>query len=352
MRISPRCARYVPHMTGRTLRILVASTLAGATLIGIIDVADAAPRATRPTRASSITVEAGINDPKDPNIAVTEFLPAKVTVPVGATVDWSWARAIEPHSVTFFPEGTEPPPPGSDQALFLPTPPTGPLTGAALVNSGLQPLGPATPPAFAITFDEEGTFPYYCVIHPNMVGRVKVVGEDAEVDSRATVKARAVKEQKRWLAEGRAAKRTLVRATTAGTEVADGTTSWDVEMGATTPHTDILAFAPVPIDVKAGDRVRFVNNSQAPHTATFAGTQPPIENPLAPETSTAIPGPSPQTLDATSLFNTGELAPDAGDPPPPLTARSFTFVVPAAGKYPYYCILHTASGMSAEIAAT
>jgi plastocyanin len=349
MRMSARGARYVPNMTGRTLRIVAATSLACATLIGIVDVANATPRATRTT---TITVEAGINDPRDPNVVVTEFLPARVTVPVGATIDWSWARAIEPHSVTFFPEGTEPPPPGSDQSLFLPTPPNGPLTGAALVNSGLQPLGPATPPAFAITFDDEGTFPYFCVIHPNMVGTVNVVDEGAKVDTRATVKARAVKEQKRWLAEGRAAKRKLLRAEPASTRATDGTSTWDVEMGATTPHTDILAFAPVPTRVKAGDRVQFVNNSQAPHTATFAGTQPPIENPLAPEASTAIPGPSPQILDTTNLFNTGELAPEAGDPPPPLAARSFTFVVPSAGKYPYYCILHVASGMSAEVEAS
>jgi hypothetical protein len=69
-----------------------------------------------------------------------------------------------------------------------------------------------------------------------------------------------------------------------------------------------------------------------------------------------IPGPSPQTLDTTNLFNSGLLPPNApespGGSPPCVAARSFTFVVPAAGNYPYYCILHASSGMSAPISVT
>jgi plastocyanin len=125
-------------------------------------------------------------------------------------------------------------------------------------------------------------------------------------------------------------------------------------MGTTTKHTDILAFSPSPTRVVAGDQVQFVNNSGAPHTATFSGTQPQIDNPLDPREGEAIPGPSPQTLNTTDLFNSGELPPNVGEPggsPPPLAVRSFTYVVPAAGNYPYYCILHVAEGMSATILA-
>ncbi|HEX4528138.1 MAG TPA: hypothetical protein VIA11_01895, partial [Acidimicrobiia bacterium] len=45
----------------------------------------------------------------------------------------------------------------------------------------------------------------------------------------------------------------------------------DVKLGASTAHTDVLAFAPTPKNVKAGDHVTFVNNSSAPHTASFGG---------------------------------------------------------------------------------
>ena len=48
-----------------------------------------------------------------------------------------------------------------------------------------------------------------------------------------------------------------------GTKNPDGTTTWQVKMGASTPHTDILAFAPVPVAVKAGDKVQFVNERTA-----------------------------------------------------------------------------------------
>lgn len=106
--------------------------------------------------------------------------------------------------------------------------------------------------------------------------------------------------------------------------------------------------------MKAGDQITFVNNSEAPHTATFNGTQPPITNPTDPLVGQAIPGPSPQTLNATSRFNTGELPPNVAPPggqPAPESVRSFTFVVPQ-GKYDYYCILHVASGMGGVIKAT
>jgi plastocyanin len=126
-----------------------------------------------------------------------------------------------------------------------------------------------------------------------------------------------------------------------------------VEMGASTPHTDILAVNPVPASVKLGDKVTFVNNSTEPHTASFFGQQPPIQSPADPRADTAIPGPSPQRLNTKDLFNTGLLPPNA--PPgagPPFAARSFSFTVPAAGEYSYVCILHSPSGMAGAIKAS
>jgi plastocyanin len=123
-------------------------------------------------------------------------------------------------------------------------------------------------------------------------------------------------------------------------------------MGASTAHTDVLAFSPSP-SVKAGDKVTFLNDSAAPHTATFSGNTPPIQNPTDPRADAPAPGPSPQTLNATDFFNTGLLPPNA--PPgagPPEAARSFTFTGPAAGNYSYYCILHVSSGMGSALTAS
>jgi plastocyanin len=136
----------------------------------------------------------------------------------------------------------------------------------------------------------------------------------------------------------------------------DGTRTWTIQMGASTDHTDILAFAPTPKTIKAGDHVKFLNNSRAPHTGTFAGKQPPITNPVGPQTDNPSPGPSPQELNKTGLFNTGLVPPNASagpsTPAPPKAVRSYTYIVPAKGKYECYCILHTLSGMAGSIRAT
>jgi len=302
--------------------------------------------------AEPITIRAGMNDPDHTQIAVLQFMPARATVSVGQKVSWSWNDTKEPHTVTFFPPGQSAPAPGSDTSLFAPTPPKGAYDGTTLVNSGLVPQGPQAPPPFVMTFAKAGTYNYTCVIHPQMVGTIVVVAGDAG-ETAAAVTTRGDQEKGQWLAEGNEAFQKFESAAPASTKNRDGTTTWTVQMGTSTPHTDILAFAPVPAAVKHGDKVTFVNNSMAPHTASFFNRQPPIQNPEDPAAQKAAPGPSPQNLNANDLFNTGTLPPNA--PPgagPPEAARSFTFSVPAAGDYQYVCIYHAPSGMAGEIKAS
>jgi len=304
--------------------------------------------------SSGVTVRAGVNDPKDSTVAVLQYLPGTITVKTGSIVNFSWTGTIEPHSVTFLAPGQKLPPPG-DTSLFGATPPTGPYDGTQFVNSGLQPIGPTKPPKFAVTFAKAGKFNFYCVIHPNMVGTVKVV-DSGKTDSAKQVAKRGAAEQKKWVAEGEAAKKTLVKHANISTKNSNGSRTWVIQMGASTKHTDVLAFAPTPRKVKAGDSIQFVNNSGAPHTGTFVGKQPPITNPVGPQTDDPAPGPSPQTLNSTDLFNTGLLPPNVpdspGGSPPPRAVRSYTYKVPAKGKYPFYCILHTLSGMGGVVRAS
>jgi plastocyanin len=191
------------------------------------------------------------------------------------------------------------------------------------------------------------------VIHPLMVGTINVVSGTG--DTQKQIDKRGKAEQKKWVAEGVEAKEDLER-TRFVKRNTDGSRTHTVQMGTTTEHVDVLAFAPAPTRIRAGDSVKFVNNSLAPHTATMVGEQPPITDPLSPQAETAIPGPSPQTLNATALFNTGLLPPKAPGPPdgkpPPKAVRSYTWVVPDKGTYPYYCVLHTQSGMGTEIRAS
>src|SRR5207244_13374514 len=107
-----------------------------------------------------------------------------------------------------------------------------------------------------------------------------------------------------------------------------------LQAGNSSAHTAIPPLDPVPAVVKHGDKVTFVNNSMAPHTASFFNTQPPILSPEDPAADKAAPGPSPQKLNAKDLFNTGTLPPNA--PPgsgPPEAARRFTFSEPTAGEH-------------------
>jgi plastocyanin len=295
-----------------------------------------------------IVVGAGINDPKDANLAVLEFLPAKVTVEVGTPVRWEW-NGTEPHSVTFVPEGQEAPNVEADPSQAAPVPATGPIDGTALVSSGLQPLG-AAPTPFETTFAKAGTYEYLCLIHPNMTGEVDVVEQGADADSPADVAEARASDTADYLAELRAAKADLVKADPVKEDDGDGTSTWTIEMGRSTEHGDVLAFAPTPAKVKAGDTVTFVNNSQAPHTASFFGTgSEQIQSPFDPKAVQPSPGPSPQALSPEGYINTGWLPPDAG---PPLAQRSFSFTVPAAGTYAYVCILHAPSEMVGTIEAT
>ncbi len=297
-----------------------------------------------------IAVGAGINDPEDANVAILEFMPEAISVEVGTPVTWEWQGA-EPHSVTFLEPGQELPPPGSDPALFAPTPPTGPYDGTTFVSSGLQPLGPDAPAPFELDFASAGTYPYFCVIHPMMTGEVTVVEAGGDADSPEDVAHARADEEAAWLADGRAAKQALVEQEPASTPNPDGSTTWTVLMGATTEHADVLAFAPTPAEARAGDTVTFLNTSGAPHTASFFGEgAEPITSPVDPRVDPPAPGPSPQALSAAGFFNTGLLPPDA--PPgagPPEAARSFSFTLPEAGTFQYVCLLHAPSEMVGSI---
>src|SRR3954470_12272845 len=123
----------------------------------------------------TVTVQVGLNDPQNRTVAVLQYMPAKVTVKAGSTVRWTWAGTIEPHSVTFFPDGQQPPSPDQAEALFAPTPAKGPVDRKTLVNSGLAPLGPQPVTPLDLTFSAPGVYTYNCVIHPQMVGTVEVI---------------------------------------------------------------------------------------------------------------------------------------------------------------------------------
>jgi plastocyanin len=112
----------------------------------------------------------------------------------------------------------------------------------------------------------------------------------------------------------------------------------------------VLAFAPSPRRVKAGDPVTFVDNSSAPHTASFGGPLVPTV-PTADDVVQPQPGPSPETLAQGAYPSTGWLPPKT-EQGPTVAERSYTYKVPAPGKYKCVCVLHLPSGMAGEIDAS
>jgi plastocyanin len=304
------------------------------------------------TAPATVKLQAGVNDPKDRNVAVLAFLPASVTVKTGAKIEWT-APGPEPHTITFLPLGQTPPSPDKpENAALRAQSTTGNYDGTTGYGSTIIPTGQKAE-TYSLTFSKAGDYKYYCIIHPGMQGDVKVVDDPAAAEPQSAINKRYGVEITKWLAEGRAAKKALTEAAPKKTANDDGTTTWTVEMGVNTAHTAVLAFSPVNAAIKAGDKVTFINNSSDPHTASFKGTGALPQNPESAEAMAASPGKSPQTLNATGVFNTGWLPPNA--PPgagPPEVVRSYTYVVPAAGEYSYICLLHSPSGMGGTIKAT
>jgi plastocyanin len=301
---------------------------------------------------STLALRAGVNDPKDTTVAVLSYLPSSATVKVGATVKWT-ATGPEPHTISFLPSGQARPAPGSAAAIALqaPKPPTGPFDGTQTVSSGLGPTSPA-PMTFSLTFSKAGTYTYFCAIHAAMQGTITVTSDTSKADTQLAATQRGQQEETSYEAEGEAAKQKLLSTPLQKKKNADGTTTWTVLMGAATAHTAVLTFQPAGPSIKAGDHVEFINDSGEPHTASFAFGVPVPQIPEAPNVMKAS-GKSPLRLGTKGFFNSGWLLPDA--PPgagPPLALRSFTFIVPKAGSFNFFCALHIRSGMGGSIKAT
>lgn len=115
--------------------------------------------------------------------SVMRFIPSQLTIAVGDTVTWTNADMIDPHTVTFAPDGKYPEFPSP--AAF--TPAGGPTyDGTTFTNSGLifpagTPAGNGPPPltTFTLKFTKAGTFTYHCLIHDplGMIGKIRVVSD-------------------------------------------------------------------------------------------------------------------------------------------------------------------------------
>lgn len=139
---------------------------------------------------------------------------------------------------------------------------------------------------FKFTFKTAGTFDYYCMLHPAMVGKV-VVDKNAPAAGGSAPSSST-------------SKNTTTPAKTAGTVV-------EIVKGAT--NLKDKSYKPTPVKVKAGTTVTWKNVDTAIHTVTSGKTT---------------------DKDAGKLFDSKTLAPK----------KEYSFKFDKKGTFDYFCMLH------------
>lgn len=284
----------------------------------------------------------------EPGYSVNAFLPQDVTVRTGDSVTWAFGW-YEPHMIVLdnglTPEDLSGPEPTPDVSPFV-------FDGVRkYVYSGVIFGDPANPTDFTIQFQKAGDYHIECLIHPGMVGSVKVV-DTGTVDTQATADARATSEYAsavgllKTTAQAEAAKPTEV------TPQSDGTKVYNVDMiapaaqGELPPRDYIQQYFPPTVNITAGDSITWRNSTFDPHTVTF--------NPLAEWTQGdpfGVPPTSETSFDGTAAINSGILGVQADDSGQPLpdSVTSFTLKFTTAGTFDYICLLHAPQGMTGSV---
>jgi plastocyanin len=215
-------------------------------------------------------------------------------------------------------------------------------TGTQRVESGMPAANKPRP--FRVRFSSPGTFRYFCNVHPNMDGVVRVVAAGSPVPS-AAAHARAVAAQ---ISSDRKIARTLQQVRTPPRVV---------HVGQAGPSgVERYALLPAKLQVKAGTAVRFEMTaaSREVHTATSGpgpATRPTtyVGN-LAKSFISSAPSPVAiypseplgdiagltPALHGNGFWNSGALDVAKGTPLPASNAVRFT----KPGTYDFYCLVH------------
>jgi plastocyanin len=294
------------------------------------------------------------------------FFPETLYIHVGDTVSWK-QNTHEIHAVTFLAGTPEPTfimpapasfPPGSlmlnPQAAFPSAPLNGMYDGSTFANSGIMSTDPGQPTRFNLSFTQEGTFMYYCIVHGMMMsGKVVVEAPSVKVPSPSAVSKLAQKKIKQQLARANALFGEAMSQVPPPQHNPDGTTNYTVLIGWSKGQFDLMKFFPEKLVVHPGDTVNFLlsQTNVAPHTVTFLNGAPdisfviPVPNPSGPPTllinpDVLMPINPGQPLTLAGIYNSGLLAP--GGPGP----TSYTLKIgDISGNFPYQCVLHDTSGM-------
>jgi plastocyanin len=290
------------------------------------------------------------------------FFPGEITINAGDSIWFDFGMGGF-HTVSFLSGAAVPP-------IFIPdpeaaTPAAGELPklvlnpqivfpqgdsydGTGYVNSGIDVFRDPTQP-YVLKFTAAGTYDYLCVIHSSVM-KAKVVVQEAGAaapHTQAEYDQTAADEIAKLYDQAAAEKAKYAQATS--TQNADGTTSWELTVGAGgETQVRIQSFLPKELEVKVGDKVKWVHRAPGePHTVSFIGAgETPPEDTIVEQFADGSPKfvQSLQTLlpqggnvwSGTGWVNSGFLGiPTVG---PAVTEFELTFDTP--GDYGYYCALH------------
>lgn len=263
-------------------------------------------------------------------IAVNIYRAKEITVNVNETVHFQW-EYIEPHTVTFgIPTGDPTvPTPGADTGVVE-------FSGSEFISSGLI-LGEDA--SLDVKFTATGSFDYFCVIHPLMLGTVNVVDEGGE--SQDEITARGDEEYATALAALQALDEELETQEQVVTPNDNGGSTYEITVGGDTADGAINKYYPSEQTITTDDTVLWRAVEMTPHSITF-GPFVPQGDPF--EAPASIPDDN--AWDGTGTVHSGML----GTGWPGGTSFALSFTQP--GTYEYRCVLHDYLGQLGTITVT
>ena len=301
---------------------------------------------------------------------VMAFFPATLHIHVGDTVLWQ-QNTHEIHTVTFLAGNPQPvllvptpvnfTPAGfmlNPQAAFPSAPLDGMYDGTTYANSGVMSTDPGNPTQFSLTFTQQGTFSYLCLVHGVMMsGSIVVEAPSVNIPSPAVVLAKAQLSIKQQLARANVLFGQAMSQVPPPQHKPDGTTNYTVLIGWSQDQFDLMDFFPSKLVVHPGDTVKFelsLTNVAAPHTITFLNGFPDISfvTPIAPPFPPILlinpevinpinPG---EALTRAKVYSSGLLDPLGPGP------KDYTITIGnISGDITYQCLLHDTSGMVATL---
>jgi plastocyanin len=302
------------------------------------------------------------------------FYPSEFTINAGDSIWFDYGMGGF-HTISFLSGGEVPP-------IFVPDPEAGtPAAGAppklilnpavafpaggdsydgtGYVNSGIDVFRDPTQP-YVLKFTKAGSYDYLCIIH-SAVMKAKIVVQEAgtaAAHTQAEYDQMAADEIAKLYDAAKAEKEKYAQATS--TQNADGTTSWELTVGAGgETQVRVQSFLPTELEIKVGDKVKWVHRSPGePHTISFVGAgETPPEDTIVEQFADGSPKfvQSMQTFmpqggnvwHGTGWLNSGFLGiPQLGLP------MEFEATFDTEGDYTYFCALHGDSqghGMAAKL---